>query len=82
LEIYIFEFVLALLLVMGGIQINPGLIQHFLTKISHVLEYMKNRKKKQKIINGFLEDHKKNMNELNVPVIGVDAKMDQVRWLN
>jgi hypothetical protein len=34
------------------------------------------------MINEFLEDHKKYMNELKVSVNGVDSKMDYIRWLN
>jgi hypothetical protein len=43
---------------------------------------MRDRKKKPKMINAFLDDLKKYMNELKVSVNGVDAKMDYMRWLN
>jgi chromosome segregation ATPase len=74
-EMSFFGMVLAVLLVIGGTESNPGPSPQLEGKINQLLAHMKQQEEESKGVRDLLEGQKKNMQELRVSITGFDTKI-------
>jgi hypothetical protein len=75
-KVWFLGLVIMALLVIGGIQLNPGQ-QVQLAKIDQILSYIKNQEKENKAIKGPLEGHKQEMAKMKKGTEAVGSKLDK-----
>jgi archaellum component FlaC len=68
--------VLAVLLLVGGIESNPGPSPQLEGEINQLLAHMKKQEEESKRVRELLEGQKKNMQEMKVSITGFDTKID------
>jgi hypothetical protein len=75
-EMWFFGMVLAVLLLVGGTESNPGPSPQLEGKIDQFLAHMKKQEEESKRVRELLEGQKKNMQEMKVSITGFDTKID------
>jgi hypothetical protein len=77
IKIWFFGLVVAVLLVIGGVEANPG-PQVEQGKIDQILSYVKNQEKESKVIKQMVELHKQEMAETRKSTDALGLKFDRV----
>jgi hypothetical protein len=77
LQIWFLGVVVAVLFVIGGVEMNPGPTVEQ-GKIDHILAYVKNQEKESKIIKQMVELHKQEMVEMKKSMDALGQKFDRV----
>jgi hypothetical protein len=76
-KVWIIEIVTVILLVIGGVEVNPG-PQAEQAKIDQILTYVKNQEKESKVIKQMVEAHKKEMVAMRKEMDSLGHKFNQL----
>jgi hypothetical protein len=76
-KVWFSGLVLAIILVIGGVEVNPG-PQADQAKIDQILAYVKNQEKDSKLIKQMVEAHKQEMADMRRGTDSLGPKFDQL----